>query len=107
MEKVHRGQSNIILHHDKCFLFERFEYVALPLVCAQLLWLHNTDYQTADQCLYVFSHRHIIMKILAGLGDWTNFVFTGRKRSLGQGNIFTPVCHSVYGGSTWAGSEYF
>ena len=27
--------------------------------------------------------------------------FTARKRSLGQGNIFTPVCHSVHrGGST-------
>ena len=23
---------------------------------------------------------------------------TARKRSLGQGNIFTPVCHSVHGG---------
>ena len=25
-------------------------------------------------------------------------VITTRKRSLGQGNIFTPVCHSVHGG---------
>ena len=25
-------------------------------------------------------------------------IFTARKRSLGQGNIFTPVCHSVQGG---------
>ena len=25
-------------------------------------------------------------------------LFTARKRSLGQGNIFTPVCHSVHGG---------
>ena len=25
-------------------------------------------------------------------------LFTGRKRSLGQGNIFTPVCHSVHRG---------
>ena len=23
---------------------------------------------------------------------------TARKRSLGQGNVFTPVCHSVHGG---------
>ena len=29
-------------------------------------------------------------------------IFTARKRSLGQGNIFAPVCHSVHkGGSTW------
>ena len=25
-------------------------------------------------------------------------IFTARKRSLGQGNIFTRVCHSVHGG---------
>ena len=25
-------------------------------------------------------------------------IFTARKRSLGQGNIFAPVCHSVHGG---------
>ena len=25
-------------------------------------------------------------------------IFTARKRSLGQGNIFTPVCHSVHRG---------
>ena len=25
--------------------------------------------------------------------------FTARKRSLGQGNIFAPVCHSVQGGT--------
>ena len=26
-------------------------------------------------------------------------IFTARKRSLGQGNIFAPVCHSVHRGS--------
>ena len=25
-----------------------------------------------------------------------NFIFTVRKRSLGQGNVFTSVCHSVH-----------
>ena len=25
-------------------------------------------------------------------------VITAHKRSLGQGNVFTPVCHSVHGG---------
>ena len=29
--------------------------------------------------------------------------FTARKRSLGQGNIFAPVCHSVHRGGGWAG----
>ena len=33
-------------------------------------------------------------------------IFTARKRSLGQGNIFTPVCHSVHGGGvcSWRGA---
>ena len=35
-------------------------------------------------------------------GDWgtttVDFIFTACKRSLGQGNIFAPVCHSVHGG---------
>ena len=38
-------------------------------------------------------------------------IFTTRKRSLGQGNIFTPVCHSVHRGEylgrdfpPWAGA---
>ena len=29
-------------------------------------------------------------------------IFTTRKRSLGQGNIFTPVCHSVHRGGAWS-----
>ena len=32
-------------------------------------------------------------------------IITARERSLGQGNIFAPVCHSVHrGGGTWAGT---
>ena len=27
---------------------------------------------------------------------------TTHKQSLGQGNIFTPVCHSVHGGGAWS-----
>ena len=31
-----------------------------------------------------------------------DLIFTARKRSLEQGNIFTPVCHSVHrGGRVW------
>ena len=29
--------------------------------------------------------------------EWI-LIFTARKRSLGQGNVFTPVCHSVHMG---------
>ena len=30
-------------------------------------------------------------------------IFTARKRSLGQGNICTPVCHSVHRGGSVSG----
>ena len=33
-------------------------------------------------------------------GAYISMVITVRKRSLGQGNVFTAVCHSVY---RWAG----
>ena len=38
---------------------------------------------------------------------WLYLTVTARKRSLGQGNIFTPVCHSVHRGGmrgcSWGG----
>ena len=30
--------------------------------------------------------------------SWKGVAFTARKQSLGQGNLFTPVCQSVHGG---------
>ena len=39
------------------------------------------------------------LNIALPFGSHTNaIIFTARKRSLGQGNIFTPVCHSVHRG---------
>ena len=36
-------------------------------------------------------------------GRSNTLVITARKRSLGQGNIFAPACHSVHGGGgTWS-----
>ena len=35
---------------------------------------------------------------LISMGSKANFIITARKRSFGQGNIFTPLCHSVHGG---------
>ena len=32
------------------------------------------------------------------LSERHQWIFTARKRSLGQGNVFTSVCHSVHGG---------
>ena len=33
-------------------------------------------------------------------------IFTAHERSLGQGNVFTPVYHSVHGGGGWLPSMY-
>ena len=41
-------------------------------------------------------HQDILVK--------KNIFITARKRSLGQGNIFTPVCHSVHRGEYLAGT---
>ena len=53
---------------------------------------------------YNFSEMHkvgdigiYIMPTLS-FSVFNNVIFTARKRSLGQGNIFTPVCHSVHRG---------
>ena len=34
------------------------------------------------------------------------WVITAHKRSLGQGNVFTPVCHSVQGARGWLTSAH-
>ena len=50
-----------------------------------------------DLCL----NGHHILRIFFAF----SIIFTARKRSLGQGNIFALVCHSVHGGwGTWAGT---
>ena len=35
------------------------------------------------------------------------FIFTARKRSLGQDNVFTPVCHSVHRGCLHPGGSAY
>ena len=42
----------------------------------------------------------------SGLGIVAYCIFTARKRSLGQGNIFTPVCHSVHRGGVGLVSQH-
>ena len=34
-------------------------------------------------------------------------IITARKRSLEQGNVFTPVCHSVHKGGGWLPSMHY
>ena len=46
------------------------------------------------QLNYYFGHKNAIL-------SYHVCVITVRKRSLGQGNFFTPVCDSVHGGGGW------
>ena len=59
--------------------------------------------ETDGTLLCIHSHvpfsTPLLIIMLQNIGLLLLFVFfTARKRSLGQGNIFTPVCHSVHGG---------
>ena len=60
------------------------EIVCLWYICHKIL-NKNVFQKRAKHHLWVASNFCII--------------FTARKRSLGQGNIFTPVCHSVHRGA--------
>ena len=44
-------------------------------------------------CVYAINLRSLSF-------SYSYLFITARKRSLGQGNIFTPVCHSVHGGGS-------
>ena len=54
-------------------------------------------------CVSVISNISI-ERILPVFTIIMNDFVTVRKRSLGQGNVFAPVCHSVHKGGTWAGT---
>ena len=40
----------------------------------------------------------ILLECILVVSNIVIIIFTARKRSLGQGNVFTPVCHSVHSG---------
>ena len=47
-------------------------------------------------CTYGAVYSGVYPKFL--LSNLSNSIFTAHKRSLGQGNVFRPVCHSVHRG---------
>ena len=53
--------------------------------------------------------QHFLNICIDGSAFKTSVLITARKRSLGQGNIFTPVCHSVHRGGmhgcSWGGGH--
>ena len=65
----------------------------------QICTIHSIYKEIKSQCL----HEIILVCDKCYNNDNTNVLdhlvfITRRKRSLGQGNIFTPVCHSVHRG---------
>ena len=65
----------------------------MHVICTYLCECPSTPTQTQPvffSTYIFFENSYIVLRL--------HFI-TARKRSLGQGNIFTPVCHSVHGGS--------
>ena len=62
---------------------------------------HYDQSKTVSENLRYDMTKHHLHKLSQGVQSpkFLLFsIFTARKRSLGQGNMFTPVCHSVYRG---------
>ena len=66
-----------------------------------MVWWQVT---AADTCSF-FCKDHVMKRQTSTEIEWITYdvhliaIFTARKRSLGQGNVFTPVCHSAHGGT--------
>ena len=111
--------------NNELFLFSAYEaeestrgfghqYKALPMVLANgtVMWwppIRIKAYCQLDMSNFPFDEQSCWL----AFGPWSHdstdvrsvtsihlhlhgLIFTARKRSLGQGNIFAPVCHSVH-----------
>ena len=56
-----------------------------------------------DTSTLVYEHHILIYTGRSTFSKWDEkrAVFTARKRSLGKGNVFTRMCHSVHGRSLY------
>ena len=93
----------------------------LHLLCTSCVCMHKIVF--ACQIVYIFGTSRgnywnyfrkpcisptndvviiLIFCHIKSLNSW-NFLVTARKRSLGQGNVLTPVCHSVHKGGFASG----
>ena len=61
------------------------------------LWLTNNNLRRLQDHVFKGRSEENVIAV-SSLTTHTKTFITARKRSLGQGNIFTPVCHSVHGG---------
>ena len=94
------NQSGILL----CLCFEgKYSFLVLCTLCVKkwTISLHESRvalivcFQSIDNQVYLKCQHCQYLAILCFNFNW---LITARKRSLGQGKIFTPVCHSVHRG---------
>ena len=62
-------------------------------------YLVNVVMSEFKKILIIFCITSYGCRITNDTLEGTSIIFTTHKRSLGQGNVFTPVCHSVHRGS--------
>ena len=72
--------------------------------CQKIIYIESRVYRTLCS-VHLISASNLtkyLYMYCQGVTDWVIFmdisIIAARKRSLGQGNIFAPVCHSVHRG---------
>ena len=96
MKSTHSSDV-IICSHCVCFLNSDYRFSNI-LDLRSLNRIFVVKQIFTAQTMRVFN----ILILIALAFDKLKVLFTARKRSLGQGNMFTPVCHSVHGGGGWS-----
>ena len=66
------------------------------VILAQMNLMVNTRVESKGITFVILSLGHHHVHSPKGIEQ--QLIITARKRSLGQGNVFTLVCHSVHGG---------
>ena len=62
------------------------------------MWQQLNGTFSTSYCIALFNFECNVSEIDMNIVS----IITARKRSLGQGNSFTPVCHSVHWGGAWS-----
>ena len=84
----------------KCLTGEKWinkDSIWLHVVPLKTGWATATNLLLRTNILFVWQHSNEILPSFSSAATMDK-LFTARKRSLGQGDVFTPVCHSVHGG---------
>ena len=92
------------------FVFSRFDILTCIRFCIILLepCIVSLHWNLFTFFIRTSDYLSAYLPVCLSFRLFVAFIFTARKRSLGQGNVFTPVCHSVngrgvYPNMQWAG----